>query len=476
MMSDNDHNNECYHIDNFDDSYDYDESDESDESDDSDESDEYDSDDYDDYDEDSGSESDDDNDHKNKDFSGKVLKKKYIPISKLGSGTFATVWLTYNIENKNFYAIKIQNPDDEEAGMDEVQLFKQLSTTTCPYINKMIEYFMFKDEEDSYICMVFELLAGSIYDIMKYKKYSKGLPIDTVKKITYQLLLAMDTLNNKYKKIHTDIKPENILLVGMNNCNKAIIDEFNKHNIVAVYNKYDKSNKSKSKSTKSTISVSELSNKAKEQALCAAAKDVISKIDTDSIKAKRSDKSYSPINDSCLDHNNITTKLSDFGNCCEIDHAHYDIQTRYYRAPEIILGYPYNERCDIWSVGCVIYELLTGEILFNPGKRTRFSRDRHHIYDMISKLGKIPDYLLNKSKRKKVFFRHNGLIKGKQSIHYTPLTDVLSNKLNQSDFDQLNDLLLRIFIYDPSKRATIKECLTHPWFTCNECHKKENVQ
>lgn len=41
--------------------------------------------------------------------------------------------------------------------------------------------------------------------------------------------------------------------------------------------------------------------------------------------------------------------------------------SRFYRAPEVILGLPYDHPMDMWSIGCVVYELLTGRILF-PGK------------------------------------------------------------------------------------------------------------
>lgn len=44
--------------------------------------------------------------------------------------------------------------------------------------------------------------------------------------------------------------------------------------------------------------------------------------------------------------------------------------SRFYRAPEIILGLPYDSSVDVWSVGCTLYELYTGRILF-PGKSNR---------------------------------------------------------------------------------------------------------
>jgi serine/threonine-protein kinase PRP4 len=65
-------------------------------------------------------------------------------------------------------------------------------------------------------------------------------------------------------------------------------------------------------------------------------------------------------------NNNKTVKLCDFGTALYIDEANLVdyMQSRYYRAPEIILGTPYDYSIDMWSAACTIYELYTGKILF----------------------------------------------------------------------------------------------------------------
>ena len=58
-------------------------------------------------------------------------------------------------------------------------------------------------------------------------------------------------------------------------------------------------------------------------------------------------------------------KLIDFGSSCYItDHLSTYIQSRSYRAPEVILGVPYDYKIDVWSYGAVLAELLTGYVLF----------------------------------------------------------------------------------------------------------------
>ena len=84
-------------------------------------------------------------------------------------------------------------------------------------------------------------------------------------------------------------------------------------------------------------------------------------------------------------------KLADLGTCIAIDKKSHSIQTRYYRAPEIILMLPYDEKCDVWSLGCVLYELLTREILFYPEQTKLLSLDRCHLFEINMLLGNIPN-------------------------------------------------------------------------------------
>lgn len=58
-------------------------------------------------------------------------------------------------------------------------------------------------------------------------------------------------------------------------------------------------------------------------------------------------------------------KLIDFGSACFLDRKEFTyIQSRYYRSPEIVLVKPYDEKIDVWSTGCLAYEMFTGSPLF----------------------------------------------------------------------------------------------------------------
>jgi serine/threonine protein kinase len=58
-------------------------------------------------------------------------------------------------------------------------------------------------------------------------------------------------------------------------------------------------------------------------------------------------------------------KVIDLGSSCFVtDNLCLYVQSRSYRAPEVILGLPYDQRIDIWSLGCILAELYTGEVSY----------------------------------------------------------------------------------------------------------------
>lgn len=74
------------------------------------------------------------------------------------------------------------------------------------------------------------------------------------------------------------------------------------------------------------------------------------------------------------------------------------IQSRFYRAPEVILGIAYGTPIDMWSLGCIIAELYTGIPIF-PGES-----EQDQLACIMEIIGVPPRYLIEQSSRRKVFF------------------------------------------------------------------------
>lgn len=152
-------------------------------------------------------------------------------------------------------------------------------------------------------------------------------------------------------------------------------------------------------------------------------------------------------------------KLIDFGSSCFInERLHTYIQSRFYRAPEIMLGIPYTCAIDMWSLGCIVAELINGQPLW-PGEC-----EKDQLLYIISFLGMPPGELLKNSTRKHLFFEQGNLKYDEFSNGTKAVMDGLSIEaaLKTSSLE-LVDFVKRCFEWDPEKRLKPTEGLMHPW-------------
>lgn len=160
----------------------------------------------------------------------------------------------------------------------------------------------------------------------------------------------------------------------------------------------------------------------------------------------------------CTSRNQI--KIIDFGSGCFTGNQMYSyVQSRFFRAPEVVLGIKYGPAIDIWSAALVIIELMTGRPLFH-------CENEHELLWMMTELlGLPPDFIVQQSTRKKNFFdeiRGKFVLKQIPRRYFKPSSLNLMKRLDTTDF-QLCDLLLRCLTWDPNQRLTAKEALKHTW-------------
>lgn len=165
---------------------------------------------------------------------------------------------------------------------------------------------------------------------------------------------------------------------------------------------------------------------------------------------------------------NIKVKIVDLGNGCWIDnHFSTEIQTRQYRSPEVIIGKSYMPNADVWSFACMLFELVTGDFLFEPRSGANFDKDDDHLAQMIELLGNFPKEFSLSTKAAKRYFDKEGKLRRIQGFHYWPIKSVLMEKYRilESEAQAFEDFLRPMLVYDPEKRASAQECLSHPWLT-----------
>nr|XP_005995499.1 PREDICTED: SRSF protein kinase 1 isoform X2 [Latimeria chalumnae] len=149
---------------------------------------------------------------------GDFFNGRYHVIRKLGWGHFSTVWLAWDIQGKRFVAMKVVKSAEHytETALDEIQLLKSVRNTdpndpSREMVVQMLDDFKIAGANGTHVCMVFEVLGHHLLKWIIKSNY-QGLPIACVKSIIRQVLQGLDYLHSKCKIIHTDIKPENILL------------------------------------------------------------------------------------------------------------------------------------------------------------------------------------------------------------------------------------------------------------------------
>lgn len=302
---------------------------------------------------------------------GGTIAGRYKIKGLLCDGTFGRVLECFLLDNTNkinrdkflnkrgglsnnanmTYAIKIIRPVKRyiESAEIEIDIIKNIQNLQGErnFCVKMVEYFKFNEKKNEYLAIVFEKLGISLYEFIKANRFL-GFSVSHIKTITKQILEAMVFLHEEVEIIHTDLKPENILLVSK----EWDVQTYFKSFPINVQEKIKKEEEYYKK---------EFSNNRKSNGETNCANlGVYYKVPQ------------------CLD-----IKIIDFGGATYFNEANDSIiNTRQYRSPEVILGCcKWDEKSDVWSIGCILAELYTGELLFPTHD------DREHLA-MIQKINK----------------------------------------------------------------------------------------
>lgn len=172
-------------------------------------------------------------------------------------------------------------------------------------------------------------------------------------------------------------------------------------------------------------------------------------------------------------------KLIDFGSSCTpSNHMYKYIQSRYYRSPEVVMGLPYSFPIDMWSLGCILPELLTTEPLFQARSEVEL------LVMMSALLGMPPIQMIKDSHRARKLFipREDGsgydyhqtlqpLYNKKKRLREIlgvdiggPLARAQGDRMEKSELESFCDLCLKMLQFDPNKRIKPQEALAHPFF------------
>ncbi|KAL3945328.1 MAG: hypothetical protein SGBAC_000604 [Bacillariaceae sp.] len=352
---------------------------------------------------------------------GNVVAGQYLVENELGSAAFSTAYRCIDLSSENLdgheeVCLKVikNTKDFFDQSLDEIkilELLRQTGQVDENNIVKMKTFFYYRE----HLVIVTELLRQNLFEFGKFIIDNDEEDYFTLPRLAYltqQALVALRFVHN-LGLVHSDIKPENILLA-----------------------------------------------------------------------------SYS----------RAKIKVIDFGSSCYLtDRQSSYIQSRSYRAPEVVLGLPYDGKIDVWSLGCVVSEMYTGEVTFQNDS----------IVSMLSRIdaicGPFPRHMIAQGRQSGRFFTKSGLLyevvdstdgrtapgphdddsDGRNGLFdiFQPKTTKLSARLGFSErlmdgFDGSNfgsfdskrqkrmmmvDFVSKLLTVDPDARPTAEEALQHPW-------------
>jgi len=162
---------------------------------------------------------------------------------------------------------------------------------------------------------------------------------------------------------------------------------------------------------------------------------------------------------------NPEIRLIDFGSAT-FNHEHHSsiVSTRHYRAPEVIMELGWSQPCDVWSIGCIVFECALGVTLFQTHD------NREHLAMMERVLGPLPQRMVARSELK--YFSHGRLDWDESSSNgryvrknCRPLRRYIPKEARGHEgWEEMFDLVNKMLIYEPARRLTLPEALRHPFF------------
>jgi serine/threonine-protein kinase SRPK3 len=437
-------------------------------------------------------------------YPGLVLQKNYVFLHKIGEGNNASVWMVYDINSRKMVAINVQyeHLTDEYRSVTVHKIIQQ-NCANC-HCCTLINYFAVVNDNCTYTCFIYPMLATSLDNIIKNGDVNYGLSINAVKIITKQLLIAVESLH-RTNIVHTDIKPANILLAGKTESQMMVEEKFFSRGFLERYDKIKNQKQNESWETKlSNIAahcVQDLDDICKEtsdnsteessvesdllsepEIKCfnirrQSVNDIITDLENEDVYDLSDLYNFDqlveimgPENSTILNADFITNPviyLGDFGNSLPLDDlTMHEIQDRRIRAPEVILDLPYSLSCDIWSIMCTVFELLTGDALFEPYDYPA-NQDQQQIYLFERILGPISKKMKKSSRRCQFLFNPEDdyNLRNVEPGEETSIHDILVQKYNfaAKDANLIQKFLLLGLCYRPEDRMTASDLLLEEW-------------
>eukprot|EP01012_Entosiphon_sulcatum_P000483 TRINITY_DN1007_c0_g1_i1.p1 TRINITY_DN1007_c0_g1~~TRINITY_DN1007_c0_g1_i1.p1 ORF type:complete len:671 (-),score=89.12 TRINITY_DN1007_c0_g1_i1:371-2383(-) len=375
---------------------------------------------------------------------GEVFQNQYQVVLKLGSGDWSTVWLAWDRVREAFVALKVSKETRSKAA-HEIAIYAHMNSQLPPdaweetnhghhhSLIRMFAHFEARVAGGVNSIMVFEVLGRDLLSLITHPNGSlthRGIPLFHVKRIAKHALQGLAYLHDTLRVIHCDLKPENVLL---NRVNLDAQASPLRHAVASFLTKHTVASPAEQDRGMEGFTEEQL------------------------LPFLRGDN-----------RNPEGVKIIDLGAARTVGDTTFSvdmIQTLEYRSPEVVLGFDrVGPAIDVWSLACIIWEITTGEYLFNVGEDK--PKNPTHIACYVERLGEFPlSMATGQGKYTPNFFTRAGRFRQSSTVPGGRglVTELQEHGLSQREADEIVDFLLPMLRYDPRERVSAAQHLHHKW-------------
>ncbi|RMZ92248.1 hypothetical protein DV736_g542, partial [Chaetothyriales sp. CBS 134916] len=366
---------------------------------------------------------------------GEVLSDQYKILAKLGYGMTATVWLAKNLKASpddlcRFVTIKINiNTLTDEFFRGRRKIAEKIASANpqhpgYKHVRFTIETFKIRSRSGKeHLCIVYDVLREPI-DVCMSRWTERRFNGLKLRLLLNGLLQGLDYLHSECHVVHTDLKPDNIMM-GLGN--PAVLDKFLQHEL-------DHPSPRKAPDSHGRI-----------------------------IYKSCSDFGGNPAVEEMIS----TAKIIDLGLAESGEEKHnHAIQSNAFTAPEVLLTAGWSYPADIWNFGVMLWDLTESMGLFDaidtrPGKYS----SAQHLGLMIALLGPPPKELLERGSTTSTYFDENGEFRKPHHILRDHTFEHSVTNMKGEEKELFIDFAKKMICWLPEERWTAKQLLEHPFLT-----------
>ena len=443
-------------------------------------------------------------------YVNRIYNNRYLCIKYLGRGTFSRVWLVLDIIENKFYAMKTIFPKYVEESQHEIEVNKKLKLIKPNYILVMEDSFF--DSKRNELCIITKLLGKSVNDLLIFDDDNESIDLEKesivlekesvedehvhededenededetnnvseipdnfrspslrlLKKFIRDVSAGLCELHSN-NMVHTDLKFENVLIDILSDNLKEIMNKVNELNLCNKYNELLTKNTPENYNELDKVKKKKLKRKIKDKIIKTLEtylkENNCLKFDNQESNQEKTQTIYDLEN---LNFDTFKFIVIDLGNVEYIDDRVQDeIMMRNYRPPENIISDYYDCKADMWTLGCLAYEFITNNYLFEVSrKRNSIDRDRYHLHKMYEYLGKMPkDMSLNSDFSKDLFDKKGNILKRKK-CDFTDIEELLLDEstYEENEITEICNFLKKLLVYEPKLRLSSKQCYDNLW-------------